>query len=199
MVLKLGSRGNEVKALQEKLNLKADGIFGPLTEEAVKDFQRSNGLEVDGIVGADTLSKLNLSVNKRSIKELIVHCSATPEGKDYSVDTIRQWHLQRGFSDIGYHYVVYRDGSIHIGRDESIIGAHCTGHNTNSIGVCYIGGCASDGKTPKDTRTTKQKQSLVKLLKELKTKYPQASIHGHRDFANKACPSFDATKEYSSL
>ena len=199
MVLKLGSRGNEVKVLQEKLNLKADGIFGPLTEEAVKDFQRSNGLEVDGIVGADTLSKLNLSVNKRTIKELIVHCSATPEGKDYSVDTIRQWHLQRGFSDIGYHYVIYRDGSIHTGRDESIIGAHCTGHNTNSIGVCYIGGCASDGKTPKDTRTTEQKQSLVKLLKELKTKYPQASIHSHKDFANKACPSFDATKEYSSL
>ena len=199
MILKLGSRDNEVRALQEKLNLKADGIFGPLTEEAVKDFQRSNGLEVDGIVGADTLSKLNLSVNKRTIKELIVHCSATPEGKDYSVDTIRQWHLQRGFSDIGYHYVIYRDGSIHIGRDESIIGAHCTGHNTNSIGVCYIGGCASDGKTPKDTRTTEQKQSLVKLLKELKTKYPQASIHGHRDFSSKACPSFDATKEYSSI
>ena len=199
MVLKLGSRGNEVKVLQEKLNLKEDGIFGPLTEEAVKDFQRSNGLEVDGIVGANTLSKLNLSVNKRTIKELIVHCSATPEGKDYSVDTIRQWHLQRGFSDIGYHYVIYRDGSIHMGRDESIIGAHCTGHNTNSIGVCYIGGCASDGKTPKDTRTTEQKQSLVKLLKELKTKYPQASIHGHRDFSSKACPSFDATKEYSSI
>ena len=135
----------------------------------------------------------------RKINEIIVHCSATPEGKDYSVDTIRQWHLQRGFSDIGYHYVIYRDGSIHMGRDESIIGAHCTDHNTNSIGVCYIGGCASDGKTPKDTRTAEQKQSLVKLLKELKTKYPQASIHGHRDFSSKACPSFDATKEYSSL
>lgn len=135
----------------------------------------------------------------RNIKEIIVHCSATPEGKDYSVDTIRQWHLKRGFSDIGYHYIIYRDGSIHIGRDEPIIGAHCTGHNTNSIGVCYIGGCASDGKTPKDTRTVQQKQSLVKLLKELKTKYPQASIHGHRDFSSKACPSFDATKEYSSL
>lgn len=199
MILKLGSVGNEVKAIQEKLNLKIDGIFGSITEEAVKDFQRTNGLEVDGIAGADTLSKLNLLVNKRTIKELIVHCSATPEGKDYSVNTIRQWHLQRGFSDIGYHYVIYRDGSIHIGRDESIIGAHCTGHNTNSIGVCYIGGCASDGKTPKDTRTTEQKQSLVKLLKELKTKYPQASIHGHRDFSSKACPSFDATKEYSSL
>lgn len=199
MILKLGSRGNEVKTLQEKLNLKADGIFGPITEEAVKDFQRSNGLEVDGIVGANTLSKLNLSVNKRNIKELIVHCSATPEGKDYSVDTIRQWHLQRGFSDIGYHYVIYRDGSIHIGRDESIIGAHCTGHNTNSIGICYIGGCASDGKSPKDTRTEAQKSSLLKLLSELKKKYPKAVIHSHKDYANKACPSFDATKEYSSL
>ena len=199
MVLKLGSRGNEVKLLQEKLNLKTDGIFGPLTEEAVKDFQRSNGLEVDGIAGANTLSKLNLSVNKRNIKEIIVHCSATPEGKDFTVADIKRWHLQRGFSDIGYHYVIYRDGSIHTGRDESIIGAHCTGHNTNSIGVCYIGGCISNGKTPKDTRTPQQKQSLVKLLKELKTKYPQASIHSHRDFANKACPSFDATKEYSSL
>ena len=199
MVLKLGSRGNEVKVLQEKLNLKADGIFGPLTEEAVKDFQRSNSLEVDGIVGANTLSKLNLSVNKRTIKELIVHCSATPEGKDYSVDTIRQWHLQRGFSDIGYHYVIYRDGSIHIGRDESIIGAHCTGHNTNSIGVCYIGGCASDGKTPKDTRTLQQKESLLSLLKTLKVKYPNAKIYPHYKFAAKACPSFNAEEEYKNI
>lgn len=199
MVLKLGNRGNEVKLLQEKLNLKADGIFGPLTEETVKDFQRSNGLEVDGIVGNNTLSKLNLSVNKRNIKELIVHCSATPEGKDYSVDTIRQWHLQRGFSDIGYHYVIYRDGSIHIGRDESIIGAHCTGHNTNSIGVCYIGGCASDGKTPKDTRTLQQKESLLSLLKTLKVKYPNAKIYPHYKFAAKACPSFNAEEEYKNI
>lgn len=136
---------------------------------------------------------------ERKIDKIIVHCSATPEGKDYSVDTIRKWHLQRGFSDIGYHYIIYRDGSIHIGRDEFVIGAHCKGHNSNSIGVCYIGGCASDGKTPKDTRTSEQRQSLLKLLKELKVKYPKASIHGHRDFANKACPSFDATKEYSSI
>lgn len=135
----------------------------------------------------------------RRIDKIIVHCSATPEGKDYSVDTIRKWHLQRGFSDIGYHYIIYRDGSIHTGRDESVIGAHCKGHNSNSIGVCYIGGVAADGKTPKDTRTNEQRQSLLKLLKELKVKYPKASIHGHRDFANKACPSFDATKEYSSI
>ena len=199
MVLKLGSRGNEVKALQEKLNLKADGIFGPITEEAIKAFQRTNGLEVDGIVGADTLSKLNLSVNKRNIKELIVHCSATPEGKDFTVSQIREWHIQRGFSDIGYHYVIYRDGSIHIGRDESIIGAHCTGHNTNSIGVCYIGGVATDGKTPKDTRTEAQKISLLKLLSELKKKYPKAKVYPHYKFAAKACPSFNAEEEYKNI
>lgn len=197
--LKLGSRGTDVVTLQKKLNLQADGIFGPLTEEAVKEFQKANGLSVDGIVGAKTWAKLNVSTNKRNIKELIVHCSATPEGKDFTVNDIRKWHLARGFSDVGYHYVIYRDGSIHVGRNESVSGAHCTGHNTISIGICYIGGLATDGKTPKDTRTPAQKASLLKLLRELKAKYPKAKIHSHKDFANKACPSFDATKEYASI
>ena len=135
----------------------------------------------------------------RKINAIIVHCAATPEGKDFTVQQIDGWHRQRGFRCIGYHYVIYRDGSVHSGRPESLVGAHCTGHNSNSIGVCYIGGCASDGKTPKDTRTDAQKASLLKLLRELKAKYPVAAIHGHRDFANKACPSFDATKEYKDL
>ncbi len=195
--LKLGSRGNDVKTLQSKLNLVADGIFGPITEEAVKDFQEKNGLTADGIVGTKTWNKL--VPNSRTINEIIVHCSATAEGKDFTVSDIKKWHLARGFSDIGYHYVIYRDGSINKGRDESKIGAHCTGHNSHSIGVCYIGGCAKDGKTPKDTRTDAQKKSLLVLLRELKTKYPKATIHGHREFANKACPSFDAKKEYSSI
>ena len=197
--IKLGSRGEDVKTLQKKLNLAVDGIFGPLTQEAVKEFQKNNGLTVDGIVGTNTWNKLGFSTNKRNIKELIVHCSATPEGKDFTVSDIKKWHLQRGFSDIGYHYVIYRDGSINKGRDESISGAHCTGHNTISIGICYIGGVASDGKTPKDTRTDAQKKSLIKFLKELKAKYPKATIHGHKEYANKACPSFDAKKEYSSI
>lgn len=195
--LKKGSKGIDVETLQTRLNLVVDGIFGPITEEAVKDFQSRNGLTVDGIVGNSTWGKL---INQsRTINEIIVHCSATPEGKDYTVDDIRKWHLARKFSDIGYHYVVYRDGTIHKGRDESKIGAHCTGHNSHSIGVCYIGGCASDGKIPKDTRTDKQKASLVSLLRDLSRKYPGASIHSHRDYANKACPSFDATNEYKSL
>lgn len=197
--LKKGSKGEEVKTLQSKLNLIADGIFGPLTEEAVKAFQKANGLTADGIVGPNTWTKLGIPSNKRNINEIIVHCSATAEGKDFTTAQIKQWHLARGFSDIGYHWVIYRDGSVHPGRDESKIGAHCTGHNSHSIGVCYIGGCASDGKTPKDTRTDAQKAALVKLLKELKTRYPKATIHGHREYANKACPSFDAKKEYSNI
>lgn len=196
--LKIGSRGNDVKTLQSKLNLIPDGIFGKITEEAVKGFQKKNNLTVDGIVGDSTWNKLNIK-NNRIIKEIIVHCSATPEGKDFTVLDIKKWHLERGFSDIGYHYVIYRDGSINKGRDESKIGAHCTGHNSYSIGVCYVGGVAKDGKTAKDTRTDAQKKSLLSLLRNLKMKYPQASIHSHRDYANKACPSFDATKEYSSI
>lgn len=197
--IKLGSRGNDVKILQGVLNLIQDGIFGPLTQEAVKEFQKSNGLTPDGIVGTKTWDKLGLPSNKRAIKEIIMHCSATPEGKDFTVSDIKRWHLERGFSDIGYHYVIYRDGSVHVGRSESIAGAHCIGHNTISIGVCYIGGMDSSNKNPKDTRTQQQKDALLRLLKELKRKYPSAKIYSHRDFANKACPSFDATKEYALI
>lgn len=135
----------------------------------------------------------------RIINEIIIHCSATPEGKDYTVEQIKQWHKQRGFSDIGYHYVIYRDGSIHSGRPIERIGAHCLKHNAHSIGICYIGGVAKDGKTPKDTRTDAQKESLIKLIKELKAKYPKATVHGHREYANKACPCFDAKNEYKNF
>ena len=136
---------------------------------------------------------------KRKITEIIVHCSATPEGKDFTASDITRWHKQRGFRTIGYHYVVYRDGSVHLGRPEGEIGAHCTGHNAVSIGVCYIGGLAADGKTAKDTRTKEQREALTMLLRRLRAKYPNAKIYGHRDFAAKACPSFDARKEYASL
>lgn len=130
----------------------------------------------------------------RTINEIIVHCSATPEGRNVTVKDIDTWHRQRGFRCIGYHYVIYLDGSVHVGRPESQVGAHCLGHNSHSIGVCYIGGVAKDGKTPKDTRTDAQKESLIKLIKELKAKYPKATVHGHREYANKACPSFDVQK-----
>ena len=135
----------------------------------------------------------------REINKIIVHCSATREGENYEVAEIRKWHLARGFSDIGYHFYIDLYGEIHKGRDISKIGAHCKGHNRNSIGICYCGGVEADGKTPKDTRYDCQKESLTAVLRTLKAMYPNAVIHSHNDFANKACPSFDATTEYEHL
>lgn len=134
----------------------------------------------------------------RKITKIIVHCAYTPEGRDDKAADIRRWHKARGFNDIGYHYVVDLDGTIEPGRDVTIAGAHTTGHNADSIGVCYIGGADTDMK-PKDTRTEEQQTALRMLLKYLVQKYPGAKIYGHRDFANKSCPSFDAKTEYKEL
>ncbi len=135
----------------------------------------------------------------RAIKKIIVHCADTPEGRDDRAADIKRWHTEeRGWSDIGYHYVVDLDGTIEPGRPVETAGAHCTGHNADSIGVCYVGGCDKKMQ-PKDTRTDAQKASLLLLLKYLVAKYPGVTIYGHRDFANKSCPSFDAKKEYEEL
>lgn len=127
-----------------------------------------------------------------------MHCTATQDGKNIKVEDINRWHKERGWNMIGYHYVVYLDGSVHVGRSEEQIGAHCLKHNTNSIGVVYVGGLDTEGR-PKDTRTEAQKKGLRQILTELKRKYPKATIHSHKDFAPKACPSFDATKEYKDV
>lgn len=148
----------------------------------------------------------------RQIKYIVIHCSATIEGKDFSAADIDRWHKQRGWSGIGYHYVVKLDGTREKGRPESRIGAHVKGFNKNSIGVCYIGGLGLN-MAPKDTRTPEQKAELKELLCELKAKYPQAEIKGHREFSkdlngngiiepfefSKACPSFNASIEYQHL
>lgn len=201
--LKQGSRGGAVKLAQRLLHLYQDGIYGPATAEAVREFQSSNGLKVDGIIGPSTWTRLVgflLLPSKRVITEIIVHCTATPAGKDFTVEDITRWHKQQGWSTIGYHYVVYRDGTIHAGRDIDIIGAHCQGHNAHSIGVAYVGGVQRDGKTPSDTRTWKQREAMNKLIFDLHLMYPGAKVYGHRDFdKGKACPSFDARKEYSIL
>jgi len=204
---KRGSRGEMVRQIQKALNLYPDGIYGVITEEAVKSFQMRNGLKPDGIVGPATLAKLipaRWKRSKRTITEIIIHCTATPEGRDHTIYEIRKWHTDpppkgNGWSDIGYHYVVYRNGHVEEGRDVDIIGAHCTNHNTHSIGICYVGGTDAKGK-PKDTRTLSQKAALLNILNELKKLYPNAKIYGHHDFEpGKACPCFDARKEYKDL
>jgi len=134
----------------------------------------------------------------RKIDEIIIHCSATKEGKPFYAKDIDKWHKARGWKGIGYHYVVDLDGKIEKGRSEDQIGSHCVGHNKNSIGICYIGGLDKDGN-PKDTRTKEQKEALWNLLRQLLCKYPKATIHGHNEFSTKACPCFDVQKEYNII
>lgn len=135
---------------------------------------------------------LALLKTARPISEIIVHCAATPEGMDYSVADIRAWHKARGFSDIGYHYVVYRDGRVFAGRPIGQVGAHVSGRNTGTIGICYVGGLTADGKAAKDTRTDGQRASLLWLKEQLIRIHPGiAAVSGHNAYAAKACPSFD--------
>lgn len=145
----------------------------------------------------------------RAVNKIVIHCSATPEGRNVSAATIDGWHRKRGFNQIGYHYVIALDGKIEAGRPVNIMGAHVAGGgNRASIGIAYIGGVDANLKA-KDTRTEAQKKSLIKIIKILKNIYPDASIHGHRDYSKdkdgdgveaheymKACPCFDAEVEY---
>lgn len=204
-----GSRGEMVKQIQKALagagfGVICDGYYGSITEEAVKAFQSKKGIKPDGVVGPRTLALLipaRFKRSRRTITEIIVHCSATPEGKDYTVADIRRWHKAQGWSDIGYHYVIYRNGHVEPGRDVDMIGAHCVNHNAKSIGICYIGGITNDGKKKaKDTRTLAQKAALLNILTELRQLYPRAKIYGHHDFERaKDCPSFDARNEYKTI
>ena len=136
-------------------------------------------------------------MNRRKATTMIIlHCSATREGQDIKAKTIKQWHKDRGFDDIGYHYVIDLDGTIEKGREEDLVGAHCKGHNATSIGICYVGGCDKNMK-PKDTRTPEQKRSMLSLVRKLVNKYkiPVTQIWAHHDFdKHKACPSFDITE-----
>ena len=136
-------------------------------------------------------------MNRRKATTMIIlHCSATREGQDVKAKTIKQWHKDRGFDDIGYHYVIDLDGTIEKGRDEELVGAHCKGHNATSIGICYVGGCDKNMK-PKDTRTPEQRRSMLSLVRKLVNKYkiPVTQIWAHHDFdKHKACPSFDVSE-----
>lgn len=135
----------------------------------------------------------------RKINKIILHCSATPEGRSHSLDDFRRWHVDgNGWKDVGYHFIIDIDGSIYAARSLNQAGAHTIGHNTDSIGVCYVGGVDADMK-PKDTRTDAQKESLDQLLTYLSYRF-DASISGHNDYTNaKACPSFKAKEQYEYI
>lgn len=135
----------------------------------------------------------------RPINEIIVHCTATPEGRPVTVAEIDSWHRVRGWSGTGYHRVIGLNGERWAGRPLDKIGAHCEGHNERSIGVVYAGGVARDGKTAKDTRNAAQANALLAELVELRDRFNIKKVSGHNEYANKACPSFDASKEYDYL
>lgn len=129
----------------------------------------------------------------REINTIIIHCAYTPVSMDVGVEEIRRWHLDRGFSDIGYHRVIRRDGTVEIGRPVEKPGAHVKGHNADSIGVCLVGGMGSREK-PDCNYTASQWEALERVVIELVMRYPVADIVGHRDLdSGKACPVFDVS------
>lgn len=247
MTYREGSRGPVVAMIQKAVGCYPDSIWGKLTTECLKAWQKAHSLTPDGIAGPRTLAAMGIEAvtpkgnglqvgidsvvssyggkavrlkrSKRRIDEIIVHCTATPEGQPRTVEQIRQQHKAQGWSDVGYHYIIYRDGTVHLGRDVDISGAHVAGYNANSIGIAYVGGLenrpgvAYSQLKAKDTRTEAQKASLMALLMDLRKFYPKAVIQGHRDFSPdrnhdgvispdewvKDCPSFDAKFAYRNL
>ena len=135
----------------------------------------------------------------RDIKRVILHCTATKEGQDISLETIRGWHVvERNFSDIGYHYVILLNGDIALGRNVFTQGAHTKGANKSSIGIAYVGGLDKDGE-PKDTMSLYQDISFMRLFEALSVTFGKLDLHGHNEFSNKACPSFDVQQKYKFL
>ena len=248
MTYKEGSKGAVVKQIQKVVGCYPDGIWGRLTTESVKAWQRAHRLTADGIAGPRTLAAMGIAAltpqtgassaalsqvtacyggkavtlkkSKRRINYIAIHCTATPESQNLTVEQIRKQHKKQGWSDIGYHYVVYRDGTVNVGRDVNIAGAHVNGYNANSIGISYVGGLepqrpgvAYNKLKAKDTRTEAQKASLLSLMMDLRKLYPKARIQGHRDFSPdknhngtiepsewiKDCPSFDAKTAYQRI
>lgn len=131
---------------------------------------------------------------------VVVHCSATPPSMDIGRDEIDDWHRQRGWAGIGYHYVIRRNGDVEIGRPVNMMGSHVRGYNAESVAVCWVGGVDADG-VPEDNRTEMQKLSLRAIVAMLMATYPEATLRGHRDFPGvlKACPSFDVEEWWAGI
>lgn len=198
-----------LRSFQSAMGLVVDGEYGKQSRIALKQAttpakpgraepdksamqQPAPAASVQSFAAAPpNVANLTLLDTARAISEIIVHCAATPEGKDFTVADIRAWHKARGWSDIGYHYVIYRDGRVMLGRPVGQVGSHVAGHNTGTIGVCYVGGVTADGKAPKDTRTSAQRSSLLWLTRQLAAKHSVKRVTGHNQYAAKACPSFD--------
>tara|TARA_R110002012_G_scaffold63845_3_gene167967 strand:- start:11178 stop:11594 length:417 start_codon:yes stop_codon:yes gene_type:complete len=136
----------------------------------------------------------------RDINRIIIHCSATPEGRDIDAATIKDWHVNgNGWSDIGYHYVIKLNGEIESGRPLDVTGAHVKGHNKDSIGICYVGG-ADEDMNPKDTMLDCQEEAMRELIFSLRMVWDKdLTLHGHNEYASKACPSFKVSQKFEDI
>ena len=134
----------------------------------------------------------------RPIKEIVLHTTYTPEGREHDVEDIRAWHKAKGWSDIGYHYLIKIDGTIEAGRPLDKIGAHAKGHNQGSIGICYVGGMSADHRSPLDTRTSNQKQAMQQLVSAMNVVFGGVKVLGHNEISSKSCPCFDVGVEFSA-
>lgn len=133
-----------------------------------------------------------MATNRERTDFIAIHCAATPPSMDIGVPEIRNWHLAKGWRDIGYHYVIRRTGEVEVGRNLREPGAHVQGFNNVSVGICLVGGVDEDNE-PEQNFTARQYDALLGLALQLKNTWPEAAVWGHRDFPNvdKACPSFD--------
>lgn len=127
---------------------------------------------------------------RATTEAIFVHCSATKPTMDIGVREIRQWHKEQGWLDVGYHFIIRRDGTVEEGRPVDTVGSHVQGWNDRSVGVCLVGGIDAKGK-PEANFTPIQMSALKSILTMLRAKYPEATIMAHHDVAPKACPSFD--------
>lgn len=151
-------------------------------------------------------------MNIKSVKHLVVHCSATPTSRDIGVAEIRAMHLRQGWEDVGYHYVIRRNGKVEKGRSDVSAGAHVKGHNQTSLGICLVGGVKPD-MTAETNFTKEQWNALRALLQKLTLKYPSAKVVGHRDLSPdrngdgkvtpgewvKDCPTFNVRDWWASI
>ena len=134
----------------------------------------------------------------RTFEKIILHCTATPPEMYVDVATIRKWHEAKGWSDCGYHYVIQRDGTIENGRPITRTGAHTRKQNECSVGIAYVGGVNKDHE-PEDNMTMLQEVSFLLLVRSLRVTFGPMTIHGHNEFADKACPSFKVRDKFKFL
>ena len=131
---------------------------------------------------------------RKKTDSIIIHCAATKKSMDIGYKEIREWHVdQNGWDDVGYHYIIRRNGKLEKSRPEEYSGAHAPSHNSRSIGICLVGGMADDGG-PENNFTLEQFLTLKDLVNMVMNKYSDITeVLGHCDVQDNKpnCPGFD--------